>query len=395
MTSAACASASGGRLGGWRPRLAAVGQRTTRIAALLLLLRVNAPAAAQDVATCPADLDETLTGLAGLVQDTADSFSIPGAAVFASWTGGDGQLRSLSVRTNSRGIYLLCGLPTAQTIAVHAEFAGLATEPANLMIEPGPPARWDIALSVVSELARHSRIVGRVTDRRSGRPLEGARITLVGASEGETLTDSGGRFAFADIDPGAYSVKFGHLGFEEVDHVIQVPSDRTMEVDFEVTVDAISLEPLVVTAVRDKRLELQGFYDRREIGESIGGGIFVTGEDLRRGSAYTVATYLGQLAGVETTCAGAGANNCVVRMTQRGDHCTPSAYLDGVRIMEGRGRNLVRGRAGGDSIDNYVSPSEVAGIEVYRGAGELPADFGGSVGGCGAIVIWTGRSNPG
>lgn len=32
----------------------------------------------------------------------------------------------------------------------------------------------------------------------------------------------------------------------------------------------------------------------------------------------------------------------------------------------------------------------VAGIEVYRGPSELPAEFGGSVGRCGAIVIWTG-----
>jgi hypothetical protein len=43
-----------------------------------------------------------------------------------------------------------------------------------------------------------------------------------------------------------------------------------------------------------------------------------------------------------------------------------------------------------DSIDDFVIASEIAAMEVYRHAGEMPAEFGGSVGRCGAIVIWTG-----
>jgi hypothetical protein len=35
----------------------------------------------------------------------------------------------------------------------------------------------------------------------------------------------------------------------------------------------------------------------------------------------------------------------------------------------------------------------VYGIEVYRGSGEIPAEFGGSTAGCGVIVMWT-KSRP-
>ncbi len=57
-------------------------------------------------------------------------------------------------------------------------------------------------------------------------------------------------------------------------------------------------------------------------------------------------------------------------------------YVDGMRVV--RDNQAFR-----ESIDNFVSPSEIAAMEVYRGPSEVPAEFGGSVGGCGAIVIWT------
>ena len=33
--------------------------------------------------------------------------------------------------------------------------------------------------------------------------------------------------------------------------------------------------------------------------------------------------------------------------------------------------------------------SQIAGVEVYKGPATLPAEFGGSGGRCGAVVIWT------
>jgi len=40
-------------------------------------------------------------------------------------------------------------------------------------------------------------------------------------------------------------------------------------------------------------------------------------------------------------------------------------------------------------IDELGIPSELVGIEVYRRASELPAEFGGAMEGCGAVAIWT------
>ena len=63
-------------------------------------------------------------------------------------------------------------------------------------------------------------------------------------------------------------------------------------------------------------------------------------------------------------------------------------YVDGVRVIRDNASS-------NESIDNFVHPSEIAGVEVYRSASEVPAEFGGSVGRCGAIVIWTGSGGGG
>ena len=40
-------------------------------------------------------------------------------------------------------------------------------------------------------------------------------------------------------------------------------------------------------------------------------------------------------------------------------------------------------------INELVFPNEIAGLEVYRDASSLPAEFFGSRPQCGAVVIWT------
>ncbi len=335
-----------------------------------------------------------------MVRDTLQGLVIPGATVSAAWTDEGGRQQSLSVVADNDGVYVLCGLPPHTDLTVNAAFPSHRTDPVLISIAPGPPAGWDILVAVeagalATLLTVPGRIVGRVLDRSTGRPVEAANITLADTlvrQDRELMTDGSGRFMFDDLTPGIYRLTADHIAFDAVDQLVDLPSDRTVQVDFELSVDPIELAPLVVTALREKRLELQGFYDRRELGEASGAGVFLTREDIQDVGAIRVTHYLGRIPGLRTECTGSGNNNCVIRMTRGAPSLSGSAefgcvnanvYLDGVRVIrDGGGSN--------DSIDNFVTPSEVAGIEVYRGASELPAEFGGSVGRCGAIVIWTG-----
>ena len=378
-------------------------ERTRRSAAACVLAVGTAfssftatPLGAQEFVACPEDADPTLTGLAGVVRDTVEGIIISGATVSAAWDAGQGRRGSASARTDQRGAYVLCGLPSGTNLTVRAHVATFVTTPVSVSIAPGPPAGWDIGMNVRLRDAGDAyhvpgRIMGRVVDRRSGRPIEAAAVTL-GDDDERRVTDGNGRYVFDHVDPGVYRVAAAHLTYQDVDQVVELPSDRTLQVDFELSVDPIELEPLVVTAVREKRLELQGFYERRELGELRGAGVFLTRDDIQDSGAIRVTHYLGRIPGLRTECTGRANNNCVIRMTRGAPSLSSRAewgcmnsnvWLDGVRML-GDTSSFT------DSIDNLVSPSEIAGIEVYRGPSELPAEFGGSVGRCGAIVIWTG-----
>lgn len=372
--------------------------RVGSLAALVSALvgSLTAPGvAAQEAVECP-DRSDAVSGLAGRVLEGGGALGIPGATVFATWNDEAGRRQSATATAGDGGVYVLCGLPTGRRLTIEAAFASYASEPLTAVIEPGPPAGWDFEIearpgSTAGNSRVPGRIVGRVTDRRSGRPVEAATVTIEPAS-GAELSDGSGRFSIEGLVPGVYRVGIRHLAYEPLEQLVNVPGDQTVEIRFELSADPIELEPLVVTVLRERRLETQGFYERKEIAEKVGNGIFLTREDIRRANPVRVSHLLGQLPGIQLECSGMGYA-CRIKMTggnpslgsRAESGCINSnVYVDGVRVLRDN-------QASPEPLDNFVIPSEVAAIEVYRGPSEIPAEFGGSTGRCGAIVIWTGN----
>ena len=68
--------------------------------------------------------------------------------------------------------------------------------------------------------------------------------------------------------------------------------------------------------------------------------------------------------------------------------CPADVYVNGIRarrfFCDGNNRLVVQ-----MGLDELGLPSELIGIEIYRRASELPAQFGGAMEGCGAVVLWT------
>ena len=61
--------------------------------------------------------------------------------------------------------------------------------------------------------------------------------------------------------------------------------------------------------------------------------------------------------------------------------CIPALYIDGTMVRRAGERGLY--------IDEFVRPDEILGIEVYRGSSEIPLQYGGTLGTCGVVLIWT------
>jgi outer membrane receptor for ferrienterochelin and colicin len=123
---------------------------------------------------------------------------------------------------------------------------------------------------------------------------------------------------------------------------------------------------VVVSTSRRSRLDVTGFYDRRRTRA----GHFITREQVEVRPAMFLSDVLRTVPSLRLTYLPGGQGAAV---TGRGG-CFPTYYLDGVRLLDSA------------TLDGFVLPDHVEGIEVYTNA-TVPAQYAG--GNCGAIVIWT------
>ncbi len=205
----------------------------------------------------------------------------------------------------------------------------------------------------------------------------------VGETGRRTLADPQGYFSLDDLPPGDHELAISHVGYAAHAAPVSVSADRTLEVRARLSPDPVALEPIVVTTLRDIRLERRGFYERREWGERIGAGHFFDREAVRRRAPARISHLLGDLPRVRLRCA--GGRGCQVRTITSPTCSHMTVYVDGIRVMAGDG-----GRSVDYSLDDLVNVAEVAALEVYTGAASIPAEYAGPDAQCGVVAIWTG-----
>lgn len=310
--------------------------------------------------------------LEGTVRDELTGVALPGARVTAR----EAQGKEWKTKADRRGRYRFCGLPVGDLVKVRATFAGEEGRPVELGPDPGERVERDLAVAI----SEPGRVVGRVVDRRTGRALAAAEVVLEGTGR-RGQTDEAGYVLLGEVNPGDYALSVRHLGYAEARDSVSVVPDRTTEVRMELSADPVELEPLVVTALRDARLEARGFYERREWGERLGQGRFFGREEIERRSPARVSHLAQEVPGLRVRCT--GARSCAV-VPARAAGCEHVAvYLDGARVID------EEDTLGGPSLDELVSPMDLAAVEAYPGAASVPAEFAGSTGRCGALVLWT------
>lgn len=113
------------------------------------------------------------------------------------------------------------------------------------------------------------RVAGVVRAADTGVPVEGAAVRLAGADVvvAETVTSSGGSFAFEGIPPGEYVLGVRRIGFAAYSVPLEVGPDGPVPLDVRLSLDPVEVEPLEVDVEgRPLRLVETGFYDRLEEG---------------------------------------------------------------------------------------------------------------------------------
>ena len=233
--------------------------------------------------------------------------------------------------------------------------SGLAC--ATLALAPAP----------VSAQAGGAGLIGRLFDEQTGQVISEAAIYVDSVFRDAPIS-SQGRFVLFRLTPGRHLLELRAIGYRPQAIQLTIAEGQVLERQFPMVFTGDKLPDLAVEARNSKLLTRFADFERRR---QLGLGAYITRDEIKARGYMSMGDALRTVTGVRVNC---GPVDCSVHMTRSVAGCYPVYYLDG---------QLAR------SFGSSTPISDVQGIEVYRGAGEMPGEFGGSGAMCGVIVIWT------
>lgn len=363
---------------------------------VLLLLPCH-PVTAQEQACSPPDSSAGLGAIVGSVLDVQTQVPLGFVQLRLRIEGVDEQRET---RSSLSGHFEFCSIP-AGAISLSGQLGQLGGIIGPLFLQPGETKAISLELSPPTTGVETGTLTGIVKDADSGEPITDATVLL--SDLGQTaITNVLGRFTFPSLPPGETPLRVNRLGYGEATGPVEIEIGKTTEVEVSLSVEAIRMDPITVTAVR-RRIVLPGLEDFERRYNS-GWGKFVLEEEIQA-RAPTKLTQVLWEAGVDVD--GDGKR---VRIRRTG--CAPLVYVDGVKLTHAsRGggppsRAMIRAPKnnpfpnpeGSPSEEaaaalNLVHPSDVIAVEVYRGPAETPGQYIDSNSRCGVILVWTRRGN--
>lgn len=264
---------------------------------------------------------------------------------------------------------LLLSAPTAS--AGLPAPADVSRPPPGDTLPPSPPDTIHRDTTVAADTL--ARFVGTVHSRQTGDPVSGARI-LVPSQDRRTVTGEEGRFRLDSLLPGRHRVRVHYLGYETNPREVELRARHSTRAELWLERTVLSVEDLQVEVTRPRADPMAGFKERREDGF----GLFLDRGDINERNPAHTSDLFRSMAGVRVTPNRFGEAR--VTIGRFGGRCAPTVYVDGTLTA-------------GMPVD-FVMPQSIVGIEVYRGASEVPPQFNKPTErGCGTILIWT--RNPG
>lgn len=222
------------------------------------------------------------------------------------------------------------------------------------------------ALLIATAPAAAQLVRGTVIDVAAGTPIPHAEVALVdqdGQRLQTALTDSLGFFLIEAPNAGRYTLTVRHIGFVAVSTpVVDVSDAEMVSVQVRMSAEAITLDPLVVVQRRWYGIaRLEQFYDRADWNARSGNGRIYFHEDLQ---TYSSLRHL-------------------FMTVPRRINCRMPILVDGIPI-----HSL-------DDLDAFAQPEDVEGVEIYRGAAQVPPEFA-HLTDCAIALVWTRptRGNP-
>ena len=230
-------------------------------------------------------------------------------------------------------------------------------------------------------------VTGAIVEARALRPLQGAQVSLDGTGIG-ALANSQGRFLFANVPVGTYTLRVQIIGYRTQERSITVPLGQTVLENFELDVEALGLDEIVVTGT-------VGSIQRRAVANVV--GTMNASEQLESTAPINVQQMLaGQVPGVSVQVgSGSAGSGGGIMIRGRGTVALgtqPLLYIDGVRANGSVG-GFGAFASQGTSRLNDLNPEDIERIEIIKGP--AAATLYGTEASAGVIQVITKKGRPG
>lgn len=212
-----------------------------------------------------------------------------------------------------------------------------------------------------------SGVIGRVFDERTNEVILEILLFVDGERREITLSRQG-RFVLSGMSQGTHRLEVRAVGYRPFLLEVELQPRQLVERQFPMVFTGERLPDVEVEARKVRLLPRFGDFERRRQSKM---GHFVTRDEIRARGYMRLGDAMRSIRGVRVDCQEV---DCVIHMARAPANCYPTYYVDG---------RLTRSFAASTPV------SDVHGIEVYRSAAEMPAEFTGAGAMCGVIVIWT------
>lgn len=250
--------------------------------------------------------------------------------------------------------------------------------------------RRTLILSVAAMLgatwsdATAQRIEGRVVDANTGAPVPNALLrlrALSGDTVWSTVADDSGRFVLRAAQAGSFMVEAQSLGYRaSAVGPVRLEHTRATAIEVRLSSSAIPLEGIRVLAQpNNPHLERAGFYSRKQSGF----GVFVDRAEIDRRAHQNITGLFRGRPGIRIMRARGGRAVIVLRGgvgsgMRAGSYCPARVLIDGLEAYD-------------FDLEMDLDVDAIEGIEVYRSASTVPAEFSGARSMCGVVLFWLRR----
>ena len=328
--------------------------------------------------------------LIGSVHDADTGVPVASATLTLSWSDLAVEKKGV-VQTNhvvpvtstADGSYAVCGIPGDAVVTMRAVAGRRASGMLSVTIPAQRVVRQDVSValgadSVASDgTARTASLDGVVTDT-AGHPLAGAQLELAGVP-GAARADEQGRFRLAPLPAGSWDVQIQRIGFLPSRVIVVLHPNRTTTRSFALRVATTVLDTVHVQARRHDAYALQ------QKARQYPGATFFNSAAIDSLHPTQVTDILRRAPGLQLVYPDSGGPP-LVQMTRsrftdlmHAGICPIEYYVDGVPFQMD------------NSPDAYFKPGEIAAVEVYDGAANVPPEYQSASAACGVVVIWTKR----